>query len=100
MENKNIIAVIDLGTSSLKCAIFSTEDNLPKLIGFSKRKSEGIHNSTIVDVNSAVDSIRKCLAEAEKKSKINLSTINVLIASNQIITTKVSKYKKMTSPSF
>ena len=41
MENKKIIAVIDLGTLNLKCAIFSFgSDELPQLIGFSKKKNK------------------------------------------------------------
>ena len=41
MENKKIIAVIDLGTCNLKCAIFSfSSDGLPKLVGFSKKKQK------------------------------------------------------------
>ena len=40
MENKNVIAVIDLGTFYLKCGIFSFNiDGHPKLIGFSKKKN-------------------------------------------------------------
>ena len=58
MENKKVIAVIDLGTSNLKCAIFSfSSDGLPKLIGFSKKKTKGIHNSIIVNINEAIDSV-------------------------------------------
>ena len=71
MENKKVIAVIDLGTFNLKCAIFSfNSDGLPQLIGLSKKKTKGIHNSIIVNINDAIDSIRSCLVEAEKKSKI------------------------------
>ena len=71
MKNKKIIAVIDLGTSNLKCAIFSINDNwILKLIGFSKKKTKGIHNSIITNINDATDSIRACLAEVEKNSQI------------------------------
>ena len=55
MENKKVIAVIDLGTYNLKCAIFSfSSDGLPQLIGFSKKKTKGIHNSIIVNINEAI----------------------------------------------
>jgi sugar (pentulose or hexulose) kinase len=41
VENKKIIAAIDLGTSNIKCAIFSLgSDGLPKLIGSSKKKKQ------------------------------------------------------------
>ena len=51
MENKKVIAAIDLGTFNLKCAIFSFDGNgYPQLIGFSKKKTKGIHNSIIINV--------------------------------------------------
>ena len=96
MENKKVIAVIDLGTSNLKCAIFSLNNNgLPELIGFSKKKSKGIHNSIITHLNDAIDSIRSCLGEAEKSSQTSLSKINILIDPTEIITTRLTKFKKI-----
>jgi len=96
VENKKIIAAIDLGTSNIKCAIFSLgSDGLPKLIGSSKKKTKGIHNSIIVNINDAIDSIRSCLIEAEKKSQIHLNKINVLIDPIEIITTRLTKFKKI-----
>ena len=96
MENKKVIAVIDLGTFNLKCAIFSFgSDGLPQLIGFSKKKTEGIHNSIIVNINDAIDSVRSCLAEVEKESQITLNKINVLIDPTEIMTTRLTKYKKI-----
>ena len=96
MENKNVIAVIDLGTLNLKCAIFSiNNDGSPHLIGSSKKKTKGIHNSIIVNINHAIDSIQECLAEAEKKSQINLNKINVLVDPIEIITTRLTKSIKI-----
>ena len=96
MENKKVIAVIDLGTFNLKCAIFSfSSDGLPKLIGFSKKKTKGIHNSIIVNINDAIDSVRSCLVEVEKKLQITLDKINVLIDPTEIITTRLTKAKRI-----
>ena len=96
MENKKIIAVIDLGTYNLKCAIFSfSSDGLPKLIGFSKTKTKGIHNSIIININDAINSVRSCLVEVEKKLQITLDKINVLIDPTEIITTRLTKTKKI-----
>jgi len=96
VENKKIIAVIDLGTCKIKCAIFSYNNGgLPQLIGFSKKKTKGIHNSIIININEAIDSIRSCLIEAEKKSQITLNKISVLIDPTEIITTRLTKFKKI-----
>ena len=94
MKNKKVIAVIDLGTTNLKCGIFSfSSDRLPQLIGLSKKKTKGIHNSIIVNINDAIDSVRSCLVEVEKESQITLNKINVLIDPTEIITTRVTKFK-------
>jgi cell division protein FtsA len=96
VENKKIIAVIDLGTCNLKCAIFSFgRDGLPQLVSFSKKKTKGIHNSIIVNLNDAIDSIRSCLIDVEKKSQISLNKINVLIDPTETITTRLTKFKKI-----
>ena len=96
MENKKIIAIIDLGTFNLKCAIFSFSiGELPQLIGFSKKKTKGIHNSIIINTNDAINSVRACLGEAEKESQISLNKINVLIDPTEIITTRLTKFKKI-----
>ena len=96
MENKKIIAVIDLGTYNLKCAIFSiSNDGLPQLVGFSKKKTKGIHNSIIVNINDAINSVRSCLVKVEKESRTTLNKINVLIDPTEIITTRLTKSKKI-----
>ena len=96
MENKKVIAVIDLGTFNLKCAIFLIGSNgSPQLVGFSKKKTKGIHNSIVVNINHAIDSIRECLVEAEKTSQISLNKINVLVDPTEIVTTRITKSKKI-----
>ena len=65
------------------------------LLVFLKKKTKGIHNSIIVNINDAIDSVRSCLIEAEKKSQINLNKINVLIDPTEIITTRLTKFKKI-----
>ena len=49
MENKKVIAVIDLVTSNLKCAIFSIgSDRLTRLIGFSKKKQKAYTTQSLL----------------------------------------------------
>ena len=61
MKNKNIVAVIDLGTFHLKCAIFLLNENsVPQLIGFSKKKTQGIHNSIITNIKHAIKFYGNC----------------------------------------
>ena len=63
MKNKNTIAIIDLGTVNLKCAIYSLDEGFPKLIGFSKKKKKGIHNSVVINLDYAIDYVRSCLVD-------------------------------------
>ena len=37
------------------------DEGLPKLIGFSKKKTKGIHNSVVINLDFAIDSVRSCL---------------------------------------
>ena len=62
MENKKVIAAIDIGTFNIKCAIFINDNNgVPKLLGFSKKKTEGIHNSLVINTNKANDVVRESI---------------------------------------
>ena len=46
-------------------------------------------------MNDAIDSVRLCLIKAEKESQVTLNKINVLIDPTEIITTRLTKFKKI-----
>jgi len=96
MDSNNLIGVIELGGVNIKCAIFSVNSNNNfEILSSSVIKSEGIHNSKIVNFSKATNSIRSCISEAEKKAKVLLKKINVIIEQTEFLCTKFSKNRKI-----
>ena len=63
--------IIELGNLSVKCIIFTTNDNdLLEILSTSIFPSEGIHNGSVVNLKKASKTIRVCVSEAEKKAKV------------------------------
>ena len=56
-----MISILDLGTSKINAALASNENNKLKILEFCTVKSEGFQSGTIVDLNLASKSIRKCI---------------------------------------
>lgn len=95
MAEKNINAVIDLSSNKLKCAIFNFDKQESNLIAYSEIKTLGINNSLITNFNEACKSIRKIIADLEKKASVNINFITVMLEPTEIITTRITKFKKM-----
>ena len=93
--SKNINTLIDLGSNNLKCAIFSYEGKKSNLIAFSEKKTQGIHNSIITNFDEACESLNSVISDVEKKSKITLEKITVIIEPRELVTTRITNFKKM-----
>ena len=95
-NHKDIISFILISNSGLVCKIFRVSDDKKiVLIGESYSSSEGIQNGIVVNIELASKSVRVCISEAEKKSKINLSDIHILFEPTNLLSTRVTKYKKL-----
>ena len=95
-NHKDIISFILISNSGLVCKIFRVSDDKKiVLIGESYSLSEGIQNGIVVNIELASKSVRACISEAEKKSKINLSDIHILFEPTNLLSTRVTKYKKL-----
>lgn len=95
-NHKDIISFILINNSGLVCKIFRVSDDKKiVLIGESYSLSEGIQNGIVVNIELASKSVRACISEAEKKSKINLSDIHILFEPTNLLSTRVTKYKKL-----
>ena len=95
-NHKDIISFIFISNSGLVCKIFRVSDDKKiVLIGESYSSSEGIQNSIVLNIDLASKSVRNCISEAEKKAKINLSEINILFEPANLLSTRVTKYKKL-----
>ena len=95
-NHKDIISFIFISNSGLVCKIFRVSDDKKiVLIGESYSSSEGIQNGIVVNIDLASKSVRHCISEAEKKAKINLSEIHILFEPSNLLSTRVTKYKKL-----
>jgi len=95
-NHKDIISFIFISNSGLVCKIFRvSDDKKTVLIGESYSSSEGIQNGIVLNIDLASKSVRNCISEAEKKAKINLSEINILFEPANLLSTRVTKYKKL-----
>ncbi len=96
MDSNNSIGIIELGNINIKCLIFRiNNDDTSEILSSSLVKSEGIHNSKIVNPVKAANAVRSCISIAEKKAKVFLKKINVVIEQPEFLCTKFSKHKKI-----
>jgi cell division protein FtsA len=96
MTTQDFNGVIELGNTNLRCIIGSVdEDSKLKIIGYSKIKSQGIHNGTIINLKEAADAIRSCLSLAEKKADEELKKVTIVLEQPEFLCTKLSKHRKI-----
>ena len=88
------IGIIELGNKKIKCLICKI-NNSSEILSTSVTLSEGIHNDLIVNLEKATNAIRSCISSAERKAKISLKKIYVIIEQPDFLCTKFSKYKKI-----
>jgi len=88
--------IIELGNINIKCLIFRiNNDNTSEILSTYTIKSEGIHNGVIINSKKASDVIRSCISTAEKKAKVLIKKIIVVIEQPEFLCTKLSKNKKI-----
>ena len=95
MNSEDSIGIIELGNINIKCLIFKVNNNVPEILSTSITPTEGIHNGIIVNLTKSSKAIRSCISIAEKKAKILLKKINVILESPEFLSTKFTKHKKI-----
>ena len=96
MNSEDSIGIIELGNINIKCLIFKIKDNNEsEILSTSITSSEGIHNGIVVNLTKASKAIRSCISIAEKKAKIVLKKINVVLEGPEFLSTKFTKHKKI-----
>ena len=96
MDSKTLVAIIDLGSENIKCAIFKiNSDGSSEILSTSIIKSQGINNCKILNLDKASNAIRRCVTEAEKKGQVTLKKINVVLEQPEFLCTKLSKSRKI-----
>ena len=96
MDSKSLIGIIDISSENIKCVIFeNNNESSREVISSSFIKSQGINNCKIVNPSKASKAIRQCVTEAEKKGKVSLNKINVVLEQPEFLCTKLSKSRKI-----
>ena len=96
MNSSEPLGIIELGNINLKCLIFKIkDDNSSEILSASIKQSAGIHNGVIINLKNATESLRLCISEAEKKAKVSLKKINVVLEQPEFLCTKFSKHRKI-----
>ena len=96
MNSEDSIGIIELGNINIKCLIFKIKDNNEsEILSTSITSSEGIHNGIVVNLTKASKAIRSCISITEKKAKILLKKINVVLEGPEFLSTKFTKHKKI-----
>ena len=86
-NRRNLLAVMDIGSSKINCLQCSTDNNeITKVIGLSTIASKGIASGVITDFNLAYDSISKVIRECEKQSNENIGELAISISSHKCFT--------------
>ena len=88
--------IIELGNINVKCIIFRiNNDEVPEILSTAAIRSEGIHNGVVVNLSNASQAIRSCISTSEKKAKVSLKKINVVVEQPEFLCTKFSKHRKI-----
>jgi len=88
--------IIELGNINIKCLIFKiNSDDTSEILSTAITRSEGIHNGVIVNLTNASQVIRSCISNSEKKAKVSLKKINVVIEQPEFLCTKFCKHRKI-----
>lgn len=81
--SRSIITGIDIGTHHIKVLISDAREknnsNQPKVIGVSMVESRGLRHGYIVNMSDVIESIKKAIVEAEKKTNIKVKKAFIAI---------------------
>ena len=78
--------IIELGNKIIKCLIFKiNNDNEAEILSTTVTSSEGIYNDVVKNLKKASDSIRLSISTAEKKAKVSLKKISVLVMVTKLL---------------
>ena len=96
MSSADPRGIIELGNINIKCLIFKINNgDTSEILSTAITRSEGIHNGVIVNPTNASRAIRSCISASEKKAKVSLKKINVVVEQPEFLCTKFSKHRKI-----
>ena len=85
MADDRIIVGLDIGTSVIRVAIGEVDENDKlHIIATSAKKSAGMRNGVIVNIEDAKDAIRESIEDAENKAGVLVNSVIASIGGSQI----------------
>lgn len=84
MEDKNLIAGVDLGSSKISVTIGDYKDGEINIKGYGMEESVGIRGGVVVDLKAAAECISGTVKKAEDKTGIEISSVFVGISGQHI----------------
>lgn len=72
-----MVAAIDLGSTAVRCTIARADGERLRLVSNCEHRARGINAGAIVDMNSAIDSVRHAVQGAEEAADVTLSEVFV-----------------------
>ncbi len=85
MAREKIITAIDAGSTKVSTVVAAVYDNKISIIGVSgKVPSKGINKGSVVDIDSAVESISNSLERAERMAGVSISSAFVTVNGSHI----------------
>ena len=85
MDAPEIVVGLDIGTTKIACLVGrKTEHGKIEILGVGKAPSLGVTRGVVSNIEKTVQSIRAAVEEAEAKSGVEISVVNVGIAGQHI----------------
>ncbi|MBP1041526.1 cell division protein FtsA [Vagococcus sp. BWB3-3] len=82
MAKTGIYVGLDIGTTSVKVVVAEYIEGQINIIGVGNAKAEGLSRGIVIDIDKAVDSIKRAISQAEEKSGIKIRKVNVGLPAN------------------
>ncbi|MBY0575978.1 MAG: cell division protein FtsA [Gallionellaceae bacterium] len=84
-ENKNLVVGLDIGTSKIVAIVGEVKpDGMLEVIGMGMHKSDGMKKGMVVNIEAAVDAIKRALEEAELMADCTIREVFAGIAGSHI----------------
>lgn len=82
MAKTGIYVGLDIGTTSVKVVVAEYIEGQINIIGVGNAKAEGLSRGIVIDIDKAVNSIKRAIIQAEEKSGIQIRKVSVGLPAN------------------
>ncbi|WP_281164894.1 cell division protein FtsA [Liquorilactobacillus sicerae] len=82
MEKSGIFVGLDIGTTSIKVIVAEYLKNQINIIGVGNELADGLNRGVVVDIDRAVQAIKRAVAQAEEKANLEIKKVQVGLPAN------------------